>query len=129
MRWVAGGQNCASAVKRSWSKCLKALFKASALAGKIPQEVQPGAADLGMPLDNNLINAWGAQQEVSFDADTVASDAPHGKGGVIATAAYIENGAFKDLDPFPVALFDLEVDGNRVTREQFRNIFIDRCFN
>ena len=108
---------------------LKTLLEASGLASAFSQEIQPGTTDLGVPINDDFLDPGGAHQEGAFHADAVAGDTPHGEGGVICTATDVEQGAFKDLDPFPVTLFDLEVDADRVAGGQFRDVLIDGGFN
>jgi hypothetical protein len=108
---------------------LEALFETGAFPGAFPQEIQAGAADLCVPVNDHFLDPGGACQEGAFDADPVAGGAPHGEGGVVAAAADEKDSALKNLNAFPVTLFDLEVDADGVAGRKFGNIFIHRGFN
>jgi len=74
------------------------LFEAGALTGALAQEVQPGAADLGMAFDNYFLDARRAGQESALYTDTIAGYATDGEIAVVPAAAQADDGATELLD-------------------------------
>jgi hypothetical protein len=104
----------------------KTLLKAGAFASSLAQEVQPGAADLAVTLNDYLINPRRAGKEGSFNADTVAGYAANGKGGIRSIIAIVKNGTLELLDALAVSFFNLYMHANNVTSPQGRDIRIYR---
>jgi len=70
-----------------------------------------------VPVHVNLLDARGAGQEGAFNADAIAGDSSDGEGGIIGAAADDQDGTFENLNAFPVALSDPEMDADGITRE------------
>ena len=108
---------------------LEFLLEAGALTAAIAEEVQTAAANLGVAFHNNLVDAGGAGQESTFNADTVGRDTADGESGIRAIVMGEEDDALEFLDTFTVAFLDLYMNGDLVAGEQIRDVRINRSFN
>ena len=108
---------------------LELLLEAGALTAAIAEEVQTAAANLAVAFHNNLVDAGGAGQESTFNADTVGRDTADGESGIRTVVMSVENDTLEFLNTFTVTFLDLYMNGDLVTGEQIRDIRIDRSFN
>ena len=108
---------------------LEFLLEAGALTAAIAEEVQTAAANLAVAFHNNLVDAGGAGQESTFDADPVGRDTTDGESGIRTVVMSVENDTLEFLNTFAVSFLDLYMNGDLVTGEQIRDIRIDRSFN
>ena len=108
---------------------LEFLLEAGALTAAIAKEVQTAAADLAVTFHNNLVDAGGAGQESTFNADTVGRDTADGERGIRAIVMGEKDDALEFLNTFAVAFLDLYMNGHLISGEQIRNIRINRSFN
>ena len=68
-----------------------------------------------MAFNNYFFDPGRAHQECSFYTDTIAGNSANGKCFVAAFFADGNNSAFKFLDSFPVAFFDLDRNTDRIS--------------
>jgi len=126
------GLNQKSAFLRSLfshSTLIKLLLQAGGLAGSTSQEVQLGAAGLGMALHHNLVNSGRAQQERALYTNTIGCNTAHGKSASHTAVADADNGAFEFLDTLAFTFFNSDMNGNRIARTQIRDIGVGGSLN
>jgi hypothetical protein len=109
-------------------KLRKFLLKPGALACAFTQVVELSATYLGSAFDDDPLKAWRAAQESAFYPDTIAGDTSDGEILIVATASFSYYGTFEFLDALIGTFFNSQVDFYIVSRTDFRDIRIDRCF-
>ena len=114
------------------ARSVEFLFEACAFAGASAQEVQAGAADFAVAFDNYFVDAGAAQQEGTFNANTIGSNTADGECGIVAAIVHVEDNPFEFLDAFAIAFLDLHMHADRIAAAEFGNVriywrFI--CFN
>jgi len=100
------------------------LFETSRLPSATAQVIQLRAVHNRVTLNHNFIEARGTQQESALNANTVASHAANGKGGLVSTLAQADDGALELLDTLAVAFFNADVHANGIARTELGNIWV-----
>jgi hypothetical protein len=102
------------------------LFQACGSALPPPQEVELGAADVGVPSDLDSLNARRMQGKCSFHPDAVRRYAPDCEVGVgAAPLADAHDRATHQLDSFAVAFNDAETDFDVVPNSQVGQVRLE----
>ena len=87
---------------------IELLLETGTLAGASTQEVQLGAAYVGMAMNFDVFDAGGAHHKSSLYANTVARNAAHGEVLVDATLAFLDDSTFELLHTFVITFFNAQ---------------------
>ena len=85
------------------------FFEADRLALSPAQEIEPGAADMGMTQHFDLFDARRMGRKSPLDAYAVCGDAANSKAGVDRSPPDAHDSAADQLDPLLAALDDAEM--------------------
>src|SRR5208283_2174594 len=99
---------------------------AGGLARKPPQIIQTGAPDLAAGQHLNLLDTRRMEREDAFDTDPVG-DLAHGEGRAIPAAVHLDDDPFERLDPFLLALDDLDLQPQGVADPELGEVLAQRA--
>jgi hypothetical protein len=109
-------------------RLVELLLEAGGFARAAAHEIQLGASDNVMALDDHFVNARGAEQERALHADAIAGHAADGKRGFVAAFAKANEDALKFLDALAFAFLDLDVYADGIPRAQGGDFLVDWGF-
>jgi len=95
----------------------------------IPQEIQTGAAHLGLAVHYDLLDQWRAGQESALNADAIAGYPPDGEVSLIGAPVLADDHTFELLGADSVTFFDLDEYAHIIASLKLRYIGVDGCLH
>jgi hypothetical protein len=108
----------------SWIVLAPLFLEAGSLPGPIAQVVELCSADMGAPLDFDLLDAGRTKGESPFNPDAMRSGPPHGEIGVVAAFPDANDGPAKFLHPLSIAFYDSKMNTDRIARADIGQVGI-----
>jgi hypothetical protein len=71
---------------------------------------------MGVAMNLDFLNGWGAKQEGSLNANAVRSDTANGEVLLVAAISQANDGSAHKLDTFSLAFNDAKMNGYIITR-------------